>query len=142
MRKEKGLNGSMTVEMSFLMPLVFLLIMSVIMAVFYFHDKNILSGAAYETAAVGSLKMREKDGISEEELQRLFLERAEGKCILFSRFRVLVSVEEKEIEVLVSARKGRFGVSLQKKASVTQPETFIRNMRRAKEIINGAKSYN
>ena len=44
----KRARGSMTVEMSFLMPMILFLIMGCILAVFYYHDKNILSGAAYE----------------------------------------------------------------------------------------------
>ena len=43
-----------TVEMSFLMPIIMLLVMSSIYAFFYYHDKNIIAGAAYETAVVGS----------------------------------------------------------------------------------------
>ena len=78
------LKGSMTVEMSFLMPIILLLIMSSILASFYFHDKNILAGAAYETAVAGSTKMREKDKVTEGELKSLFRERAGKKCILFA----------------------------------------------------------
>ena len=37
-----------------------LLVMSSIYAFFYYHDKNIIAGAAYETAVVGSNKAREK----------------------------------------------------------------------------------
>lgn len=48
-----------TVEMSFLMPIIMLLVMSSIYAFFYYHDKNIIAGAAYETAVVGSNKARE-----------------------------------------------------------------------------------
>ena len=33
------MKGSMTVEMSFLMPMILMLIMSSILAAFYFHDK-------------------------------------------------------------------------------------------------------
>lgn len=127
-------RGSMTVEMSFLMPIILMLIMSTILATFYFHDKNILAGAAYETAVVGSTKAREKNGVTEAELERLFQERARGKCILFSRVSAAVSVGEKEILVDVSAKKGRFALSVVKKASVTTPETHIRNVRRLKEI--------
>ena len=67
----KTVQGSMTVETSFLMPTILFLIMGCILAVFYYHDKNILSGAAYETAVVGSAKAREKDGVAEEELEQL-----------------------------------------------------------------------
>ena len=88
MKKYKGikkykLQGSMTVEMSFLMPMIMFLIMGCILAVFYYHDKNILSGAAYETAVVGSTKARAKDGIKEGELEMLFYQRAKDKCIIF-----------------------------------------------------------
>ena len=50
------------VEMSFLTPIIMLLVMSSIYAFFYYHDKNIIAGAAYETAIVGSNKAREKSG--------------------------------------------------------------------------------
>ena len=53
----------MTVEMSFLMPMILFLIMGCILAVFYYHDKNILGAAAYETAVVGRTKARENDGV-------------------------------------------------------------------------------
>ena len=65
--KDYKVQASMTVEMSFLMPMILFLIMGCILAVFYYHDKNILSGAAYETAVVGSTKAREKEGIKEGE---------------------------------------------------------------------------
>ena len=55
------LKGSMTVEMSFLMPMIMFLIMGCILTVFYYHDKNVLSGAAYETAVAGSTRMRERE---------------------------------------------------------------------------------
>ena len=62
--KNKLCNGSITVEMSFLMPMILFLILSCILAVFYYHDKNIISGVAYETAVVGSTKAREREGVT------------------------------------------------------------------------------
>ena len=83
-----------TVEMSFLMPIIMLLVMSSIYAFFYYHDKNIIAGAAYETAVVGSNKAREKpgsqtgtgdkSGTDAAELETLFQSRVNGKCILLS----------------------------------------------------------
>lgn len=138
----KLLKGSMTVEMSFLMPIILLLIMSSILAAFYFHDKNIISGAAYETAVVGSTKMREKDKIESGELEVLFRERIERKCILFATSSVQVQVRKKEICVNAAAHKGKFGVSVIKKAAVTEPEDFIRDNKRIKEITNGTENHN
>ena len=71
-RKQRWLKGSFTVEMAFLIPMILFLIMGCIRISFYYHDKNIIAGAAYETAVAGSTKVREKDGISESELNALF----------------------------------------------------------------------
>ena len=64
--KSRGcLKGSLTVEMSFLMPMILFLIMGCILAAFYYHDKLILTGAAYETAVAGSTEAvrRQGDGL-------------------------------------------------------------------------------
>ena len=82
--KRYELQGSITVEMSFLVPMILFLIMSCILAVFYYHDKNILSGAAYE------------------------------------------------IEVTADASRRYMRVSVMKRASVTEPEKTIRDLRRLK----------
>lgn len=129
-KKCKNLRGSMTVEMSFLMPMILFLIMGCILAVFYYHDKNILSGAAYETAIVGSTRARENDGIKEGELETLFEERSENKCILFAHPTAKITVGEEEIKVEVHAVKRWMKLSVAKKAAVTEPERYIRNLRR------------
>lgn len=127
------LRGSLTVEMSFLMPLVLFLVMNCILAVFYYHDKNILAGAAYETAVVGSTKAREKDGITEEELKSLFDQRIQNKCIFFAAPDAEIAVGEDEITVTVTASRKRMWVSVEKRAAVTEPEKYIRDIRRWKE---------
>lgn len=104
-RKQRWLKGSFTVEMAFLMPMILFLILGCIRISFYYHDKNIIAGAAYETAVTGSTKVREKDGISESELNALFKERVGRKCILFSRIRVQSSVGKDEIKVQAAARR-------------------------------------
>lgn len=118
--------------------MIMFLVMGCILAVFYYHDKNVLSGAAYETAVAGSTRMRERDGIDEGELEALYAERTEGKCILFAGSSAQVSVGEKEIVVEATAQKGRFMLSVLKKAAVTDPEKYIRDRRRMKEVIDGA----
>lgn len=129
-------RGSVTVEMSVLMPMILFLIMECILAVFYFHDKNILSGAAYETAVVGSTKAREKDGVKEGELETLFYQRVKDKCILFGRPQVSVQVEKDEIVVIADGSRRYMKVSVIRNAAVTKPEKKIRNLRRLKEDRN------
>ena len=123
-----------TVEMSFLMPIIMLLVMSSIYAFFYYHDKNIIAGAAYETAVVGSNKAREKtgsqtgtgdkSGTDAAELETLFQSRVNGKCILLST-----------IQGQVTWRKMK--VSVEKRAAITEPEKKLRDIKKIKEFVNG-----
>ncbi len=142
MGSRQWLKASMTVEMSFLMPVILFLIMNCIFVSFYFHDRNIISGAAYETVVVGSTKIRERDGVTPGELQNLYQERIKGKCIFFPGSSADIVVEKEEIAIYVTAKKGRLSTSVEKKAAVTEPEKEIRKIRRMKEIINGTKNNN
>ena len=133
------LKGSFTVEMSFLMPMILFLIMGCILAAFYYHE-NVIASAAYETAVVGSTKAREKDGVSESELNRLFSERVGRKCILFSGAKASCTVTDEKIQIEATARKKRMSLSVKSEAAITKPEKHIRDMRRIKKLgkkVNG-----
>ena len=41
-------KGSTTVEMAYVMPLIFLVFLIIVRTTFYYHDKSILDGMAYE----------------------------------------------------------------------------------------------
>ncbi len=116
-----------TVEMSFLMPMILLLIMSSILGVFYYHDKNIIAGAAYETAVVGAVKARERDGVDTRELEKLFEERVGDKCILFDGAQVTASAGDDEIEILARGERRGMSISVLKRMPVTDPERKIRD---------------
>lgn len=128
--KSKELKGSLTIEMSVIVPVVFVIFVGIILAVFYYHDKNILNGAAYETAVVGSSKMREKEKITEEELEEYCSDRLRRKCIFLTTVNIEVCIEEEEIIVSLTARENGFRVSVTKKSALTEPEKKIRNIRR------------
>lgn len=132
---KNALKGSFTVEMSLLTPFLLFVIMGCILVVFYYHDKNILSGAAYETAVVGSTLAREKDGVEESRLEELCRERINGKCILFGSLKVGITIEDKMIEVSVSARRRKMKAHVMQKAVLTQPEKYIRKLRKIKETV-------
>lgn len=132
--KKYYLNGSFTVEMAFLMPLILFLIMGCILVSFYYHDKNIIAAAAYETAVVGSTRAREKEGASERELNQLFSERVGNKCILFSGIRASSKVTEEKIQIQATARKKRMILSIKSEAVITNPEKHIRDIRRIKKL--------
>ena len=128
--KVKRLNAVMTIEMAIIIPLVLFMVMGLILTIFYFHDKNILNGAASETAVVGSAKLRESEEFDEEEIENFCRERIQGKCIFLVSHRIEVSVSDTEVVVEVTAAKRDFSISVIKKAVVTEPERKIRNMRR------------
>lgn len=128
--RRRQLMGSFTVEMSVIAPLALFLILGCILTFFYYHDKNILAGAAYETAVVGSTKAREEEGADPAELETLFQERIRGKCILFPGAQAEVEATDEEITVRVSARRNGMQISLVYKAAVTIPEKNIRNRKR------------
>ncbi len=131
-----------TVEMSFLMPILLLLIMSSILGAFYYHDKNVIASAAYETVVQGSNKARERDGVEAEELEALFRERIKDKCILFSGAEVSASIEEEEIVVTAKASKRKMVVTVEKKMPVTDPEKRIREIKKGKDLLHGKESNN
>ena len=129
-----SVKGSMTIEMAYIMPVVFLVFFLSVTGIFYFHDKNIISGCAYETAVVGSVKAREKDGVEESILNALFQERVRGKCILFAGAGAQIAITDNEIIVTATAKRGRVAVSVSQSAKITEPEKYIRDIRRIKNI--------
>lgn len=127
---KKKYQGSLTVEAAYLMPVIGMILAVSILALFYFHDKNIISSCAYETAVVGSTKAREKDGVSPDILIRAFQERIHGKCILFPDAAVEVQVKENLILVHAYSRRKGMIVSAEHRMKVTDPEKYIRDLRR------------
>ncbi len=123
-------QGSLTVEAACLMPLVGLILVSSILLLFYFHDKNIISSCAYETAVIGSTKAREKEEVEAFLLNQAFQERIQGKCIFFPGASADIQVGEDEITVTASASRKYFRLQIVQRAAVTEPEEHIRRIRR------------
>lgn len=125
-------KGSITVEMAYIMPLVLMVFFLSIMGIFFYHDKNIIAGCAYETAVIGSTKAREKEGVTSELLKTVFAERIQKKCILFGSVESSITVSKAEVTVVATAQKNSMKISVTQRASITEPEEYIRNIRRIK----------
>lgn len=132
-KSRRRLEGSFTVEMSVIVPVILFLILECILVFFYYHDKNILAGAAYETAVAGSTKAREENGADKAELEAMFQERIRGKCILFSGGQASVRITDEAVTVQVRAQKREMKIDLACKAAVTVPEQKIRAKNRLRE---------
>lgn len=124
------MKGSTTVEMAYIMPVVLLAFIAVIYASFFYHDKNIMYGTAYEAAVVGAQKERTIQGLDGGEVSAQFQQQIQGKLIFFSGAQVEVWEEGNYIVAQVSAEKGRMRILAKKKTAAAQPEKFIRLWRK------------
>lgn len=128
--RRKSLKGSITVEAAVIIPLILVILMGSIVTLFYYHDKNIIYAAAYETAVIGSMDMREKNPVTEEELAAFCKDRLKKKCIWMTAQNVKVTICEEEVLVNISSAKNRYRIQVEKKTPVTRPEKRIRDVRR------------
>lgn len=128
----RRLKGSATIEMAYIMPVIFLAFIAIVYAVFYFHDKNILQGTAYETAVIVSQKMRTQE---EADGESIFRERLGSKLIFFDTPSVTIDSGEQEITVSVTARRRAMGIFVEQRAGVVTAEKHIRDQRRIENIV-------
>lgn len=127
--KKQDMKGILTVELAYLMPILFSIFVLVIHTTFYYHDKNILLGAASETAVVwAQIKRAPGEDISVE-LESIYQERIEGKLILFSGVSASVNETEEQVEVTANAQSGIFSVEVCGRAAVVKAEEQIRKKR-------------
>lgn len=136
MVKKNYVNGSTVVEAAYLFPLIMIVWMLILFALFYYHDKNILAGAAYETVVVGS-ELAHENEIPEGRLSRYFQERIQGKLIFFGGASVVVNADQNCIEVSAKASAKNMSLAIEKRAAVTEPEKKIRKFRIAGQRLEG-----
>lgn len=125
-----GYKGSFTIEIALLLPIIVVVFILCVWGGFYFHDKNILSSCAYETAVMGSTKAREENIVTEEMLREAFMERINKKCILLSDVSVRIGITKERIEIEAIAERKTMKVIVRHTAAVTAPEDYIRGKRR------------
>lgn len=103
----------------------------VVNGLFYYHDKNILMGTAYEAAVVQSQKKRSPETCTVGEVEQSFERAAKRRMLLFSKVDLTIEETDQKVTVRGTASKRRMKLSVSQSASVTEPEKFIRNMRKA-----------
>ena len=127
-------EASTTVEMAYLMPVILLTWMLVIFALFYYHDKNIIAGAAYETAIVGSEQVQQGLEIDADRLYQYYKERIGRKMLFFPYATAEIAIEEKQIKVIGSAYSKGLKIEIEESAAVISPE---KKLRKIEMIKNG-----
>jgi len=131
----KHLKGSITVEASYIVPLVFTVFIVIIYSTFYFHDKNIMRGALYEVEAI--IGQRERIEETKENWNSYFEERLGDKLILFSGCVFETEMLGDDVILTASASKGVMRISTQGLTRVIKPERHIRKMRNIDKLIGG-----
>lgn len=123
-------KGSFTIETALLMPIIALVFVLSVWGSFYYHDKNILSSCAYEIAVVGSTKVREKEAVTEEMLSMELAKQLNRKCVLFAEINATAHIGQDMVIVEAEAIRRKMRVAVKHTAAVTQPESYIRKVRR------------
>ncbi len=130
----KCMNASFTIEAAYVVPIIMLWVMLWIFALFLYHDKNILKGAAYETVAV-SCEERKINNVQEAlRAKQYFDSRISGKLMLFSKVHTQAVWQEDVLYMEVKAEKGFLHVKVKARMHYTQPEKEIRKWKRLKEV--------
>lgn len=125
--RKRELKGSAVVEMSYIIPMILFLFVMIIHAVFYYHDKAVLNGAAGETAVLGAQTARRKG--TEYDLEQFFHNRTDGKLIYMTDPDVSVEEDEESVTVKASAARSFMRLSIYQRALIVKPEEKIRLLR-------------
>ena len=129
----KSLKAGFTIEAAVIVPLILMMFGVLIHSLFYYHDKNILLGLAHETAVLGS----GRDEMREYDLESHLFVKARGRLLLMEEVDPDVYMEEEQVTVVCSAKKGRMRMSVECEMSRTNPEDDIRSVRKIKKIQEG-----
>ena len=118
-------KGSTTVEMAYVMPLIFLVFLIIVRTTFYYHDKSILDGMAYE-AVTTAVQTARNPKAKEADVETFCRERIRWKLIYFSMPEVSVNVTDDEAETTISATRGKMCIRVTRQVKIPHPEKKIR----------------
>ena len=119
-----------TIEAAIIIPL-FLLVFGVSLnLLFYHHDKNVIGAAAYETVSIGSGRRE----LNEDSLEGYFQKRVERRTFLFPKVTGEVEMTDDKVKIVCETKKGIMKIHLSRKMCLTDPEDYIRSVRKLKEL--------
>lgn len=130
---KQKLRGGLTIELAYLFPMILLVLGVLLHVMFYYHDKNILLGTAHETAAYGA----GLDEVQEGELENYFTVRLRGKLLLFMNIEKEIQMNEKKVVVACHAKKRTMSLRIECSVNRTDPEAYIRSVRKIIKIGEG-----
>lgn len=129
----KQVDAVITVELSFLFPVILGILSLLFHTIFYYHDKNILIGTAAETAVIGAQLERKPNQRGEVDLTEVYRQRIHGKLILFPEAMAVCEITNIKVTVTIKAVWKKMELEVEQSAPLLHPERIIRD----KKIING-----
>ena len=119
------IRASSTIEAAVVMSAALLCLLLIMFTGFYFHDVNILAGAACESAQVAGEWERMEENRSAE---AYFQKRIQGKMLYFSSAGCTVDRSGKDIIVKARASSARMKAAVSASARMDVPEEDIRRL--------------
>lgn len=135
--KRNACKGSTIVEMSYLMPLVLLIWIMVIFMLFFYHDKSVVMGAAYEASVVGSELWMQENEYRSAKIENYFNERINGKLLFFENIDIKIFMHDTKVLLRAAASKYIMSFEIEAQATITEPENIIRRMNIVDEMVEG-----
>ena len=136
--RRRTCKASTVVEMAYIMPVVLLCWMLVIFALFYYHDKSIIAGAAYESAVMGAELWAEETEYRSAKIEEYFRDRIHEKLLFYRNVEVHILIDQAEVSVEARAVKYMMLLHVEEQAAITEPEKMVRDMVILKETVEDA----
>ena len=130
---KRKLRGGFTIEVAYLFPLILFVFAVLLHVLFYYHDKNVLLGTAHETAAYGASLEEPQDS----ELENYFTARMRGRLLLFEKLEKEIELQEEKVTVACHAKKSIMSLRIECSVNRTDPEDYIRSVRKIIKIGKG-----
>ena len=131
----KRRKGSITIEISCMVPVFVLILYLAVMGAFYFYDKNVLTACAYEAVTTALIKEREEEPV-EAMIEEIFRERIQGKCLIFTRPKVEVEKDEVTAQMGLTVKKKKMKINIKVLGYRIEPEKQIRKYKGYRSIGN------
>lgn len=119
---KKYVKGNFTIEATVLVPLFLSVIVTAVTVLFYYHDRTLLAGVAYEVATCAAGRQEQ----SEEELEKEYRKRIGKKLLWLTDVTVKITKKKDAVSVVAKASHKGFRTSVIFASPVTHPEQWLR----------------
>lgn len=139
---KKGRQGSMTVELACVMPLILLVLIGLLYLCFFVHNRAWLTAAAYESALVGSIEGIKENGqvyeaarMRSEELGNIGFFGAENLTTQTNAGKQVQVTYD--LDTIASYGNLQWHLRTEGSSKVIRPVDWIRKVKAAAEVLDG-----